>query len=248
MLPTGGSARLAEARAPFVDTKVRSSMKLRLLALSAALALSVSACGSAESSSGDDKTEATATPTATEAPTDAAPTETTATSEAPADGAEASGDVTKPGTELGIGEWATLPFKSGDKQGVIKVRVVKVDKGSQADFKVFDEANRAKLKGYDPRYVRFEIAQVSDASLEFSSVSGLAAITANGDEAQKLTAFGNFEPCSSGSFPSGSKPGTTYESCVIGLVPGGGDDVVGGQFAAYDSDYASYGGKPVLWK
>lgn len=223
-------------------------MKSRVLAVAAVLALSLSACGSAEDAGGDEDNDR---PTAS-ATTESAATEATPTADATADATDAAtGDLTPPGTELAVGEWATVPFTYGtDKEGVLKVRVTAVDTGSQADFAAFDKSTQSKLKGFTPKYVRIEATQVSGGNLEYASIAtNFDPITSSGEEAQSLAAIGTFEPCKGGSFPAGFGPGSpAATSCVIGLVAQGGDDVVGGAYSLRDSDYDSYDGEPVLWK
>ena len=231
---------------------MRISTPFRTLAVAAAMSVSLAACGGGDDAASSDDTT---TPSASETsepsddpssePTEAETTESEST-EAPD---TSSNDITEPGTTLAIGEKANVPFEFAKKKGVIAASVVKVDNGSKSDFKAFDQETQKKLKGYTPYYVRIEMSKVSGDELAYGSATGsFKAITSSGEEAQQLTAIGSFEPCDSESFPKEFDEGASVTTCVIGIVPGGGDPVVGGEYSLYDSKYDSYEGKPVVWK
>lgn len=228
----------------------------------------LASCGSdddatVEPAAAPEATQAPATETVvvTQAPPEAAPeTQEPApeeTSEEPAATEEDAGDegsgstdvpegATAPGTELKIGEPATVMYKSGGEAGLINVTVTSIDKGKESDLDELDLGDKAA--GLTPYYVNIEVegADSSAKNLEFSSMIGaIDGLLADGSDAQTLSVIGDFKPCpyeDLGEFDEGVK----IETCDSFLA-GGDSEVTGAQFAAYDSPYDSYDGDPIVW-
>lgn len=210
-------------------------------------ALALSACG------GDDEPDTKDTETSqqtesTESTESAAPTESTETTESAETEAAPAGDVTAPGTELSIGDAATVPYESGtDGSGVVEVKITGIDKGSAADLKPLDLGDRAK--GYLPYYIQVEVTGVSgSASLAHGSLDeAIEGTLPDGSEAQTIYVIGDFAPCNGETFPGDFADGSTFTTCVPYLAQES-TEVSGAQFAANDSDYDSYDGEPIVWK
>lgn len=166
----------------------------------------------------------------------------------PAD-SSASGDVTAPGTTLAIGEWAHLPFQTlDDTTAIIDATVTKVDKAPQADVDLI-VSKVPELKGFDVYYVWVDMKKNSGATVEFEAMyTDFNPIDASGNKTQSVSLIG-YDNCPNASFPKGfDTSGETISTCMAGVAPAGGNVPVGANYAAYDSDYDSYDGQPVIWK
>ena len=195
-----------------------------LLAACAA-ALLLSACGG---ESGQ------AAPTApTSAPTSAAPESSTAAA-APA------GDVTKPGTELKLGERAVVPFKYGTaKSGTIAITVTAIEKGDNADLAKYGD----KAKGITPYYLRATVENVDGADLAYSSVS-LRALGSDGRFDRRRCITGSTDRCESGTAGKDfTSAGAKFETCTLQ----GAREGTAVEAATFDKG-DGYDKSPVVWK
>ncbi|EIE99084.1 hypothetical protein [Saccharomonospora glauca] len=186
------------------------------------------ACGAEEDTS--DAGAANDSATTSQAPTGSA--ETPATS-----AKDAKQEITPPGTELKLGETATIPYTYGSSKGTIGITVTEIEKGSEADLADFENA-----EGLVPYFVKFTVENVGGTDLSFSTVD-LQPVAANG-ELTGVFVTGDIEgKCVTASAEADFKTaGASYESCsVVGSWPG--VDVVG---AAYNRD--DYAEKPIVWK
>lgn len=158
--------------------------------------------------------------------------------------------LTPAGTELAIGEWATVPFAyTADAQGVLKVRLTAVDTPSQSDLASFDAATQQKLAGYEARYLRLEIEGISGDDLAYAGVTGnFHPVTDEGKRGQQLNPNDEFTPCNPDSLPADFGPGALMTTCVIGLVGNGFGEIDGAMYSQTDSAYSQYDGKPVVWR
>lgn len=214
-----------------------------LTALLAASTFALSACG-------DDEPDSKGSDPTSEAPTEAtsdATTESTESTESAETDAAPAGDVAAPGTELAFGEPAVVPFSSGDATGTVEVTVTGITKGSAADLAPLDLGDRAK--GFVPYYIMLDVKGVS-GSADLSSYSineSIEGTLPDGSEAQNIAIIGTFAPCDGESFPSGFSDGATFTTCVPYLAQES-SEVSGARFAPSDGPYASFDGKPVVWK
>lgn len=206
-------------------------MKNALVRLAAAgiLAGSLAACGSSSDVADD--------PAPTPSATDSSPA--------------GDGDVamTPPGTELAIGEWATVPFSStADSEGVLQVRVIAVSAPAPGDLAQFDAATQSKLAGYDARYLRIEVSGIA-GDLAYAAVAGsFHPVTADGERGQQLDPLNRFGPCNPDSLPSGFGPGSRAATCVIGLQGNGHGEVAGAMYTQTGTAYSQYDGEPIVWR
>ncbi len=202
------------------------------------VALGLGACG------GDDSKQDTA-PTSTPA----AETPTTAPEESGGGGGGSSKGLTKPGTELAVGETAHVEFKPFSSSGgktkshPIDATVVKLEKGSIDDFENIDLD--AKQKSSTPYYVTVRLeatdeaipTKENDPDLQFDAIDDRM------QEQGSVTFFGDFDRCVDKDAPKTLEPGDSYESCLTYLVPGGGS-IEAVQWTGSDK-YLSDG---VVWK
>ncbi|WP_290058308.1 hypothetical protein [Amycolatopsis solani] len=175
--------------------------------------------------------------------TPAAPSETPA---APASATESStaaaapaGNVTKPGTELKVGERAVVPFKYGTtKSGTIAITVTAIEKGENADLAKYGD----KAKGITPFYLRATVENVDGADLSYASVS-LRARGADG-RSTGVIITGSTDGCKSGTAGKDfTAPGAKFETCTLQGAREGAE-VAAATFDKGDG----YDKSPVVWK
>lgn len=230
-----------------------TSRRMRAAGLLAAAALGVTACGS------DEATDATPSSSATSE--SASPSEETSAEETPAqettsedttspeseeeegsDDAPAA-ELTKPGTELKLGETAVIP--QGDDGATLELTVTEVTKGSSADLSQLKDAD--KYKGYTPVYVQYTMTGTdSSADLGGDVLDDVDPITSDGRKASTLVIIGTspFAKCDRNSVPDDFGPGDTETTCDVAMVQGG-QEVSGAQYSPYDGDYADDGA--IVW-
>ncbi|MGK3207900.1 hypothetical protein [Amycolatopsis sp. MEPSY49] len=191
--------------------------------LACAAALLLSACG------GESGQAAPAAPTS--APTAAAESSTAA--------AAPAGDVTKPGTELKLGERAVVPFKYGtNKSGTIAITVTAIDKGDNADLAKYGD----KAKGITPYYLRATVENVDGADLAYSSVS-LRALGSDG-RSTGVIITGSTDQCKSGTAGKDfTTAGAKFETCTLQ----GAREGATVEAATFDKG-DGYDKSPVVWK
>lgn len=223
-------------------------MRIRL-GLGIATALSMfTLCGcDPATNSADDADTASSTRSGDESDPSQDPTDQDPTEGGLTDGrSNAAVRLTNPGATLSIGEPASVPVTAGnDGAGTVRITVISIDQGDTQDLLDADVENGAE---YTPFYIRAKVEIRADAGDGLggisvnSNIDGLIGSTTAG----RLVNFGDFEPCPSTSAEPGASVGDSFETCVVALAPVG-DSVDGVQFSAYDSDYDTFDGKPVVW-
>ncbi|VVJ17797.1 Uncharacterised protein [Amycolatopsis camponoti] len=174
------------------------------------------------------------------APTGAPASDSATTSpESSTEAAAPVGDVTKPGTELKVGERAVVPFKYGTtKSGTIAITVTAIEKGANADLAKYGD----KAKGITPFYLRATVENVDGADLAYSSVS-LRALGAD-SRSTGVIITGSTDQCKSGTAGKDfTKAGAKFETCTLQGAREGSE--VGS--ATYDKG-DGYDKSPVVWK
>ncbi|WP_197321930.1 hypothetical protein [Saccharomonospora sp. NB11] len=213
-------------------------MQKRRIALTAVtattLAFGLAACGGDEDGSTDTDTMPTsASSSVAESP------ESSAAEEPADDTGAAPGEITPPGTELKVGETATVPYTYGkDKSGTIAITVTDIEKGDPADLAQFGD----RAEGLVPYYIKFTVENVEGTDLAYSSLR-LRAQTADG-RGTGVVISGKIEgKCESESADRDfTTAGATYESCSL-QASRDGVDVVAAEFD--DSD--DYSDDPIVW-
>jgi hypothetical protein len=219
-------------------------------------ALGLSACGGSGSSSSI-STSASSEPAAAKETSEAAMEEATAEEEGGAKEASAAGELTPPGTELAVGETATLSwvppgeFEPAKSQRGIELEgtVTAIEEGSAGDLKNIEL--EPSQEGATPFYVRLKIeaptSQATPAN-ENPAVS-FTAIDDRKQEQSSVIFLGNFKPCEEVEPPKPFADGASYETCLTYLINGGGSI----QSVQWDSGPAKanqvtpYFERPVVW-
>lgn len=173
------------------------------------------------------------------APSSAAPAPDSAAPESSTAAAVPAGDVTKPGTELKLGERAVVPFKYGTtKSGTIAITVTAIEKGANADLAKYGD----KAKGITPYYLRATVENVDGADLAYSSVS-LRALGADG-RSTGVIITGSTDQCKSGTAGKDfTTAGAKFETCTLQGAREGSE--VGA--ATFDKG-DGYDKSPLVWK
>jgi hypothetical protein len=209
-------------------------MKHVRVPLLVAAALLLSSCASETSGTA---VSSTSTPPITAATSAVSPSSETASSAPKA--TAGSADVTKPGSELKVGDRAVVPFKYGtDKNGTIALTVTAIEKGDNADLAKFGD----KAKGLVPYFIRVSVENVGGTDLAYSTVS-LRALAADGKSTGVIIS-GDVDKCESETAKKDfTTAGAKYETCVL-QASREGLEVTG---ATYDKgdDYLK---APLVWK
>ena len=206
-------------------------VRTTVLLAACAATLLLSACG------GESGQAAPAAPTSA---ADAPASDPASASPGSSTGAAApAGDVTKPGTELKLGERAVVPFKYGTtKSGTIAITVTAIEKGANADLAKYGD----KAKGITPYYLRATVENVDGADLAYSSVS-LRALGADG-RSTGVIITGSTDQCKSGTAGKDfTTAGAKFETCTLQGAREGSE--VGA--ATFDKG-DGYDKSPLVWK
>lgn len=229
-----------------------TSRRMRAAGLLAAAALGVTACGSDEATDATPSSSATsesASPSeetsAEETPAQETTSEDTTSPESEEEGSDdaPAAELTKPGTELKLGETAVIP--QGDDGATLELTVTEVTKGSSADLSQLKDAD--SYKGYTPVYVQYTMTGTdSSADLGGDVLDDVDPITSDGRKASTLVIIGTspFAKCDRNSVPDDFGPGDTETTCDVAMVQGG-QEVGGAQYSPYDGDYADDGA--IVW-
>lgn len=153
----------------------------------------------------------------------------------PGDPATPSADgLTPPGTELALGDVATVPL--ADDSGVIDLVVSSITEGNGAELGQLDGT---------PYYVRVEATAVSGDTQQFFPAGSLIAFadeTLVAPIATPLTVGG----CTREQFRTPPLPGTTLKTCLTFVVEPGAAPV--DRVAYYEGDYSFNDGTAVEWR
>lgn len=229
-----------------------TSRRMRAAGLLAAAALGVTACGSDEATDATPSSSATsesASPSeetsAEETPAQETTSEDTTSLESEEEGSDdaPAAELTKPGTELKLGETAVIP--QGDDGATLELTVTEVTKGSSADLSQLKDAD--KYKGYTPVYVQYTMTGTdSSADLGGDVLDDVDPVTSDGRKASTLVIIGTspFAKCDRNSVPDDFGPGDTETTCDVAMVQSG-QEVSGAQYSPYDGDYADDGA--IVW-
>jgi hypothetical protein len=221
------------------------------------LALGAAACGSSSSSSSGggsaQSASSSAAPAATSSSAAAATASnvaaTTSSAAATTSGAAASpgGATAAPGTSLKTGASASVPFATTLKSGKdgpsykLTVQVQSMTKGTLADFNGIQLD--ATEKASTPFYVKAKITNLGPGKINTSDNDPgiqIEGVDKTGQTQQSVTFLGDFPKCDEKSAPNPMGVGSSFETCLTFLVPGGITKV------AYTGT-ESYIDKPVTW-
>jgi hypothetical protein len=186
-------------------------------------------------------------------------TATTAASEAPAGEAGGSdgGKLTPAGTELELGQSATVGWvppgsfePSKAQSGIeLEVAVTAIEEGSTGDLKNIEL--ESSEQGAVPFYVHLELTAPTgqatpaeeDAALSFTAIDD------RGQEQGSVTFLGEFPICEEAQPPKPFSDGATYETCLTYLMQGGGsiEKVEWDSGPAKADENTPYFEHPIVW-
>lgn len=171
--------------------------------------------------------------------TDEGTTDEGATDDGSSDGGSTS--LTPPGTQLKVGETATIP--QGKDDVPVTMTVSSITKGSYADLSQLKNAD--KYAGYTPYYVNYTMTG-TDASkkLGYHMLEYVRPVLPDGRTAGSLVVIGKFDKCDGDSMPKDFGPGQTSTDCDIAMLPDG-QELGGVEFEPYDGPYEDSG--KVMW-
>jgi len=156
--------------------------------------------------------------------------------------APASDELTPPGTELALGEQATVTESLTDGS-LIGLTVTSIEPGAIEDLAEFD-LDAEERENLTPFYVSVVYENLGEVDLGNESVGSLAGYV--GAAAYQPTIFfADFERCQNESAPTELPQGASFESCLTYLVEDGPLDQVGWDSGPEDANYLD---DPVVWK
>ncbi|WP_372736061.1 hypothetical protein [Nocardioides sp.] len=140
----------------------------------------------------------------------------------PSSGTSEGPELTAPGSELGLGETATVSYEV--RQGVealLDIKVTRLEKTSfKKSFSGWDL--NASIKKTKPYFVRVTITNLSETDLAERPVP-LYIVDGN-DTLIEATKFkSKFKPCTPSTFPKKFGEGATAKVCLVYLAPDKGD-------------------------
>jgi hypothetical protein len=185
------------------------------LVTAAIAALALSGCGGGSTEATSAPASATTTPAAAATTTPAA----TATASKPASRTAR----TPTGTTLKIGQPAVVPYEDGTTKHKSNVEITprSIVKASMADFANV-QLEKAQ-KSATPYYVKVHAKNVGRGNLSNSDPAGyLSGVDDRGQRQNAVIFLGTFDACSHTSSPKSLKPGESYDTCQVYLIPKGG--------------------------
>jgi hypothetical protein len=235
---------------------VRSRVAAVLIALGL-LGLVISGCGGGSGSSTSEASTGAEPAETTEGTETTETTEEKAPEKAEGGGAPASGSLTAPGTELKLGEEATVtyvPFNEEadgkEHQGIeTKVTVTAIEEKTQGDLSAIELEPEEKEK--TPFFVKAKVEAVGNEPPpdEENPSIRLTAVDDRGQEASSLTILGEFSDCEEEQPPSHFVAGASFETCLIYLVHEGGSvaEMTWNAGPTEELGLSEYQEEPVTW-
>lgn len=225
---------------------MRKRLALGLIAPLTVLALTACQDDDKPADGGSDETTSSPTESESSEPTET-PTESPsdeATEESTEDSTAGSGELTEPGTELSIGDTATVDSEYGGKPVTVDVTVTDIEEGTSEQLEELGLKD-ADPQDYTPYYIKIDATLVEgeetgyEPSVDFYGFAGTT-------PASTLLEFGEFPPCNGEAFGVDSQVGDTVSTCAPVLVEKG-STVDAAAFGGGD-DYDIYDDKQITWK
>ncbi len=213
------------------NDRMRPRLHVRLVGVTAALTLALTACGGDE----PENPNGEADPSATE------------TAEEPYLPVPEGVELTPQGSELAVGDTATVAFEAPDDSiGALEITVTSLEK---ANFDLFVGWELTKeIKRTSPYFVRAKVTNVGETDL--GSGKGTRAVplyAVDGDnrliESSLFT--GSFKPCDGATFPKRFKPGDSVKACMVYLAPDKGELTAASFRPTQEFDPIIWTGEPV---
>ncbi|GAB3068582.1 hypothetical protein [Nocardioides zeae] len=220
---------------------MRHRRKLAAVAVATVLTAALSACGSddADDSTEDETSESTPSPSEDETSDDESDdTETDDADDESDTPAAFDGELTEPGSDLALGDTATVPFDYAGNDGVIEITVVEIREGDPADVADVDGAD-----GMTPYHVTYEVTGVENPEGLGGMVISLDGLTADGNGASQLINFGSGVGGCDEESPDSDWDGATFETCDTFVS----DQAVTQVAFAEGDDYSLWDDTQVTW-
>lgn len=130
-------------------------------------------------------------------------------------------ELTDPGTELEVGETATIAWKpTQQKIGVLEVTVTRLEKTGFGVFEHFKIDKQTRKR--QPYFVTVRVTNVGKTNL--SGVRIPLYVLGEDNKLVPASRFeGTFKTCPSEPLPKGFEPGASTTACLVYLVPDKGD-------------------------
>jgi hypothetical protein len=191
------------------NDRMRPRPLVRLVGMTAALALAVTACGSDDPENPNGEADPSATDTAEE-PYLPVP-----------EGVE----LTAQGSELAVGDTATVAYElKDDSVGALDITVTSLEK---ANFDLFVGWELTKeIKKTSPYFVRAKVTNVGETDVGSGKGTRAVPLYAVDGENRLIESSlftGSFKPCDGATFPKKFKPGDTMKACMVYLAPDKGE-------------------------
>jgi hypothetical protein len=158
-------------------------------------------------------------------------------SPSPESSSDTPGGLTAPGTNLGVGDTATVAFKAGKRESKIKLKVVGVQTGKVKDLREFDLNNAARQSGV--YYVRAAVQNVGHGDLGGEFVR-LYAKVSDTLIVQPVLFGSSFGKCNYQPLPEPFKAGKRADVCMVMLAPRHG--------SVSAVEWRSGGDAPISWE
>lgn len=174
-----------------------------------------------------------------------------ATSEPTQSASSASGDVTEPGTKVGLGEEVIYESQgTDDVTALVSAKLTEVTPATPEQVAFLNsQFDDGELAGFDVTLIRLEMTKVSGDPIAFNSDStSFAPVDAKGTKVQEVTLIG-WDECSSESFSKEFDDGAPITQCYVAAAPAGGNAPAGLMYDGGFTDpnpFSDYDGDPIL--
>ncbi|WP_119698335.1 hypothetical protein [Microbacterium halotolerans] len=163
-----------------------------------------------------------------------------------------AGEIAAPGTELSVGDTATVLWPdTDDGEQNVNVTVSDVSKADKSDFDAIDDDDfKESLDGYDVYYFTVEMDKAEPFTVPMdgeSPTSEMYAFDANENRLGPVRVIGSFDACDSNYMSSEEDESNSgMSTCFISAIPEGQEP---GYIAwvADETGYDYHDGEPLKW-
>lgn len=186
-----------------------------LMGAAVALSMLLAACGGSSGSSGAANSSTSST----------AATGSNAASTSAASSGQAKSGTTSPGTNLSLGQTATVTYTPLTSSGngparTVKVTVASIRMGTVADLKAADVSGAPA--GALPQYATVTVTNLGPQSIDIDGTSdAIQGIDHGGNQQDPVSFIGDFPPCNENSSTTPVAAGASFHTCLTYIVSGG---------------------------
>lgn len=131
-------------------------------------------------------------------------------------------ELTEPGSQLTVGETATVAYQPNQKEvGVLDIKVTRIEKTSISKSLVGWDLDEQQQKA-NPYFVRATVTNRGDSDLGGRRVP-LYVVDGTNALVESTSFASSFTACQPGSFPDAYPTGTKVKVCMVYLAPGKGE-------------------------